>query len=160
MPTPQPEQEGIRMADKLAYTYDIYIAAPAGQVWRGIVDGEMTKHYVYGTRLESTLAKGAPYAYVGDGNFRIVDGEILEIEPEKRLTMSWRAHWDASVEDDQPSRVTYELHAVGPSTTKLRIVHEDFDGPTATYTGSIEGWPLMMSSLKSLLETGKPLATN
>ena len=148
------------MADKLAYTYDIYIAAPAGQVWRGIVDGEMTKHYVYGTRLESTLTKGAPYAYVGDGDFRVVDGEILEVEPEKQLVMSWRAHWDDAVAKDRPSRVMFQLSSVGPSTTKLHVVHEDFDGPTATYTGSIEGWPLMMSSLKSLLETGKPLATN
>lgn len=41
-------------------TYDIYIRAPAAKVWRGIVDGHMTKHYVYGTRLESKLKKGAP----------------------------------------------------------------------------------------------------
>jgi uncharacterized protein YndB with AHSA1/START domain len=151
--------ERIQMAEKLAYTYDIYIGAPVGKVWNGIVDGEMTKHYVYGTRLESTLRKGAPYAYIGDGDFKVVDGEILEIEPEKRLVMSWKAHWDGSVAKDRPSRVTYELSAAGPSTTKLHIVHDEFDGPTATYTGSVEGWPLMMSSLKSLLETGKPLAT-
>ena len=147
------------MTEKLSYSYDIYVGAPAGQVWRGIVDGEMTKYYVYGTRLESELIKGAPYAYVGDGNFKVVDGEIIEIEPEKRLVMSWRAHWDASVEQDRPSRVAYELSAVGPSTTRLHIVHDDFDGPTATYAGSVEGWPLMLSSLKSLVETGKPLAT-
>jgi uncharacterized protein YndB with AHSA1/START domain len=147
------------MAEKLVYTYDIYVGAPAAKVWEGIVDGEMTKHYVYGTRLESTLKKGAAYAYVGDGDFKVVDGEILAIEPEKRLVMSWKAHWDESVSKDRPSRVTYELSAAGPSTTKLHVVHDDFDGPTATYTGSVEGWPLMMSSLKSLLETGKPLAT-
>jgi uncharacterized protein YndB with AHSA1/START domain len=89
-----------------------------------------------------------------------VDGEILELEPQKRLVMSWSAHWDDAAAKDRPSRVTYELSAAGPSTTKLRIVHDDFDGPTATYTGSVEGWPLMMSSLKSLIETGKPLATS
>jgi len=145
------------MAEKLAYTYDIYVAAPAHEVWKGIVDGEMTKYYVYGTRLRSKLKKGAPYAYVGDGDVNVVDGEILDVEPEKRLVMSWNAHWDDSVSKDRPSRVTYELADAGPSTTKLRVVHDDFDGPTPTYTGSIEGWPLMMSSLKSLLETGKPL---
>jgi uncharacterized protein YndB with AHSA1/START domain len=147
------------MAEKLVYTYDIYVGAPVDQVWKGIVDGEMTKHYVYGTRLDSTMKRGAPYAYVADGGFTVVDGEILDIESAKRLVMSWKAHWDESVSKDRPSRVTYELSMVGPSTTKLHIVHDDFDGPTATYTGSIEGWPLMMSSLKSLLETGKPLAT-
>jgi uncharacterized protein YndB with AHSA1/START domain len=147
------------MGKDVAYAYDIYIGAPVGKVWKGIVDGEMTKHYVYGTRLESKLKKGAPFAYVGDGDFKVVDGEILEIEPEKRLVMSWKAQWDDSVAKDRPSRVAYELSAAGPSTTKLHLVHDDFDGQTATYLASVEGWPLMMSSLKSLLETGKPLAT-
>ena len=119
----------------------------------------ITKHYVYGTRLEGKLVKGSPYAYVGDGDFKVVDGEILDIEPEKRLVMSWKAHWDDSVAKDRPSRVRYELSAAGPSTTRLHVVHDDFDGQTATYSGSVDGWPLMLSSLKSLLETGKPLAT-
>lgn len=88
-----------------------------------------------------------------------VDGEILDIEPTKRLVMSWNAHWDESAAKDRASRVTYELSAVRPSTTKLHVVHDDFDGETATYTGSVDGWPLMMSSLKSLHETGKPIAT-
>jgi uncharacterized protein YndB with AHSA1/START domain len=147
------------MSNKLEIAYDIYIGAPAAKVWKGIVDGDMTKHYVYGTRLESKLKKGSPYAYVGEGNFKVVDGEILEIEPEKRLVMSWKAHWDDSVANDRPSRVTYELSAAGPSTTRLHLVHDGFDGATATYSGSVDGWALMMSSLKSLLETGKPLAT-
>lgn len=147
------------MAKELVIVYDIFIGAPVASVWKGLVDGDMTKHYVYGTRLESKLMKGAHYAYVAEGAFKVVDGEILEIEAEKRLAMSWKAHWDDSVSKDRASRVTYELSAVGASTTKLRIIHEDFDGPTATYTGSAEGWPLMMSSLKTLLETGKPLAT-
>ena len=129
------------MAKNVEFTYDIYVGAPVAKVWKGIVDGEMTKHYVYGTRLQSKLKKGAPYAYVGDGEFKVVDGEIVEIEPEKRLVMS------------------YELSATGPSTTRLHLVHDDFDGETATYSGSVDSWPLMMSSLKSLLETGKPLAT-
>jgi uncharacterized protein YndB with AHSA1/START domain len=145
------------MNKKLEYTYDIYINAPVGKVWKGIVDGDMTRQYVYGTRLQSKLAKGAPYAYVGDGDFHVVDGEILDIDPEKRLVMTWSAHWDESVAKDRASRVAYELSAAGPSTTKLRVVHDDFDGPTATYTGSTEGWPLMLSSLKTLLETGKAL---
>jgi uncharacterized protein YndB with AHSA1/START domain len=71
--------------------------------------------------------------------------------------MTWQAHWDDSVGKDRASRVTYELSPAGASTTKLRVVHDDFDGQTATYTGSTAGWPLMLSSLKSLLETGRAL---
>jgi uncharacterized protein YndB with AHSA1/START domain len=146
------------MAKQLTYTYDIYIGAPVAKVWRGLVDGEITKQYVYGTRFDSKLTKGAPYAYVGDGDFKVVDGEILDVEPEKRLVMTWNAHWDDAASKDRASRVTYELSASGPST-KLHVVHDDFDSQTATYTGSVEGWPLLLSSLKSILETGKPLAT-
>src|SRR5580698_7160207 len=80
-----------RMTKHLAYTYDIYIGAPVSKVWKGIVDGDMTKHYVYGTRLDSKLKKGTPYAYVGEGEFKVVDGDILDIEPEKRLVMTWSA---------------------------------------------------------------------
>jgi uncharacterized protein YndB with AHSA1/START domain len=147
------------MSKKIEYTYDIYIGAPIGKVWKGLIDGDMTKHYVYGTRFESKLKKGAPYAFVGDGDFKVVAGEVLEVAPEKRLVITWSAHWDESVAKDRASRVTYELEPAGASTTRLRVLHDDFDGPTATYTGSVEGWPLMLSSLKSLLETGKPLAT-
>ena len=135
----------------LCITYDIYIGASAGKVWKGLVDGEMTRHYVYGTRLDSKLKKGAHYAYLADGDFKVVDGEILEIEPEKRLVMSWKAHWDDAVAKDRPSRVSYELSPAGASTTRLRMVHDNFDGQTATYSGTVDGWPLMLSSLKSLL---------
>ena len=152
------QAEGTQMAKDISYTYDIYIGAPVGKVWKGLIDGEITKQYVYGTRFNGKLKKGAAYAYVGDGDFKVVDGEILDVEPEKRLVMSWKAHWDESVAKDRPSRVAYELAAAGPST-RLQLVHDDFDRQTATYTGSIEGWPLMLSSLKSILETGKPLAT-
>ena len=84
-------------------SYDIYIAASPKAVWRGLVDGEMTRRYVYGTRLESSLRPGARFAYVGDGAFEAVSGEILEIEPEHRLVMRWQARWDEKVAKDRPS---------------------------------------------------------
>ena len=139
---------------KPSYAYEIYIAASPSRVWEGLIDGKLTQQYVYGTRFEGKLKKGAPYAFVGDGDFKVVDGEILDVEAEKRLALTWRAHWGESVANDRASRVTYELSAAGPATTKLLLVHDDFDAETATYKESIAGWPLMMSSLKSLLESG------
>ncbi len=141
----------------IAYSYELYIAAPAARVWQGLTDGELTRQYVYGTRFESKLVKGAPYAFLGDGDFKVVDGKILEVTPEKSLAMTWSAHWDEAAAQDRASRVRYELTASGPGATKLRVVHDDFDGETATYRGSVAGWPLMMSTLKTLLETGKPM---
>jgi uncharacterized protein YndB with AHSA1/START domain len=145
---------------KPVYRYEIYIGAAASKVWKGLIDGDLTQQYVYGTRFDSKLKKGAPYAYLGDGGFKMVDGEILEIDPEKRLAMTWQAHWAEATRGDRASRVTYELEPAGPQATKLRLVHDDFDSDqTASYQGSVEGWPLMLSSLKTLLESGKPLVT-
>ena len=143
---------------KIEYSYEVYIAAPAAKVWRGLVDGELTKEYVYGTRFDGELTKGAPFAFVGEGDFKVVEGKILEVSPGKSLTLTWSAHWDEAAAKDRASRVRYELTPSGPGATKLRVVHDDFDGETATYRGSVEGWPLMLSSLKTLLETGRPLA--
>jgi uncharacterized protein YndB with AHSA1/START domain len=139
------------------YGYEIYIGAPAERVWHGLTDGDFTRQYVYGTRLQGTLKKGSSYAFVGDDDFSVVDGQILDVEPNQRLAMTWRAHWDADVSKDPASRVTYELSSAGANITKLRIVHDQFEKETATYKGSIEGWPLMLSSLKTLLESGQPL---
>ena len=138
-------------------SYDIYIAASPKDVWRGLVDGEMTSKYVYGTRLESSLKAGARFAYVGDGAFEPVSGEVIAAEPERRLVLRWQARWDEKVAKDRPSRVTYEIDPAGPEMTRLRLRHDDFEQETATYLGSADAWPWMMSSLKSLLETGKPL---
>ena len=138
-------------------SYDIYIAASPKDVWRGLVDGEMTSKYVYGTRLESSLKAGARFAYVGDGAFEPVSGEVIAAEPERRLVLRWQARWDEKVAKDRPSRVTYEIDPAGPEMTRLRLRHDDFEQETATYLGSADAWPWMMSLLKSLLETGKAL---
>jgi uncharacterized protein YndB with AHSA1/START domain len=147
------------MADVPQFSYELYIAASAAQVWRALVDGEMTRQYVYGTRLRSSLKPGSRYAYLGEGDFEAVTGEILEIEPERRLVMSWEAHWDAEVSKDRASRVSYELAPIGPKTTRLAVRHDRFEGRTPTYAGSVDAWPMLMSSLKSLVETGRPLET-
>ena len=143
---------------KLRFEYEIIIAAAPADIWRGLTDGDLTRQYVYGTRFESALKKGAAYSYVGDGSFAAVTGKILDVEAQKRLSMTWSAHWDDAVAKDPASRVTYELAAMGPST-RLRLVHDGFESETATYVGSVDSWPLMLSSLKTLLESGKPLIT-
>lgn len=142
---------------QLRYEYEIYIGASPDKVWQGLTDGDFTQQYVYGTRMEGNFKKGSPYAFVGDGNFKVVEGEILEVLPQKRLAFTWSAHWDEGVSKDPVSRVTYELSPAGTHVTKLVIVHDQFAGETATYKGSTAAWPLMLSSLKSLLESGKPL---
>jgi uncharacterized protein YndB with AHSA1/START domain len=93
---------------ELRYDYEIYIGTSPERVWQALADGDLTQQYAFGTRFEGRLAKGARYAFVGDQAFKSVDGEILEVSPQKRLVLSWSAHWDAAVDEDPPSRVTYE----------------------------------------------------
>jgi uncharacterized protein YndB with AHSA1/START domain len=145
------------MAKMVSFTYDIFIAASTANVWKGLVDGEITQHYVYGTRFESKLKKGDPYAYLGDGDFKVVEGQILEVEKGSRLLLSWKANYDEAVAKEKPSRVAFALTSSGPSITKLRLVHDEFKDDSAGYAGSVEAWPLMLSSLKSFLETGRAL---
>jgi uncharacterized protein YndB with AHSA1/START domain len=145
------------MGKMASFTYDIFIGAPSGNVWKGLTDGEITKHYIYGTRFESKLINGAPFAYMGDGDFRAVEGQIVDIENGSRLILSWKANYDESVAKEKPSRVTFELTPSGPSVTRLRLLHDDFKNDFAAYSGSVEAWPLMLSSLKSFLETGRAL---
>jgi uncharacterized protein YndB with AHSA1/START domain len=142
------------------YDYEIYIGASPDQVWEALCDGDLTQQYAFGTRFEGRLATGEPYAFVDDRAFRSVEGEILEVAPKTRLVLTWRARWDPAVEQDPPSRVTYELEPMSPATTRLRLTHDQFDAETATYEGSVTSWPLMLSSLKTLLESGKPLPTS
>lgn len=143
--------------NQVQYGYEIYIGAPVERVWQGLTDGVLTRQYVYGARLQSTLEKGSAFAFVADGDFKVVDGEVIDVEPNRRLALTWQAHWDAAVSKDRASRVTYELSSAGAHATKLRVLHDEFEGETATYKGSVEGWPLMLSSLKTLIESGKPL---
>lgn len=136
---------------------EVQIGASRETVWRAIVDPELTRQYVYGTRLRTTLVPGSRYAYVADGEVEAVNGEVLACEPGRRLVLTWAAHWDPEVEKDAPSRVSWELQDLGAGRTRLSVVHDRFAGRTATWASSKDAWTFLLSSLKSLVETGRPL---
>jgi uncharacterized protein YndB with AHSA1/START domain len=143
---------------KLSYAYELYIAAPAARVWDGLFQRDVPLAFMYGTRLTGALRKDTAYAYVGEGDFNVVDGRVLESHPGEKMVMTWSAHWGEAENKDRPSRVTYQLTPVNEAVTKVQVVHDDFDGETATYAGSTASWPIMLSSLKSLIETGSAFA--
>lgn len=136
-------------------SYELYIAAPAARVWGALTEGALTEQYFYGTRVESTFARGAPISYTA-GGARMVEGEVVAVDPGSKLTILQRATWDAQVAADKASRVAWELQPLGEAT-RLSLVHDGFGGETATYQQSAAGWPVILSSLKTLLETGRPL---
>ena len=141
---------------KLTLKYEVYISAPPKKVWQALTDGLATKQYFYGCSVESTFKKGARISYLGDGEFNMVDGEVLDVKPEKHLVTTFQAHWDEKVSKDKPSRVSWQLIPIGKSS-KITLVHDRFDSETATYKQSADGWNVILSSLKTFLETGKPL---
>jgi uncharacterized protein YndB with AHSA1/START domain/DNA-binding transcriptional ArsR family regulator len=140
------------------FVQSVHIQAPAEKVWQALIDPSFTARYYYGFDFRvGAMAPGEGYTYEqSDGTVAIV-GEIVEVEPGARLVMTFAARWDPSLQGDRPSRVTYELEELGPSLTKLTLVHDDFDGETATFTAVSGGWSLILDGLKTLLETGKPL---
>jgi uncharacterized protein YndB with AHSA1/START domain len=145
--------------DKLILKYDIYIAAPASKVWEALTDGSQSKQYFYGGRVTSSFKKGAAITYLGDGDFNLLEGEVLEVKPEKRLVITFQARWDEKVSNDKPSRVAWDLTPMG-KTTRVTLAHDRFAGETATYKQSADGWNVILSSLKTYLETGKILNLN
>ncbi len=136
------------------HVYTTYIRTTPERLWEALTDGEITAKYA--TRVETDWRPGSEVCrYAGNGT-KLIEGTVLEYSPYTKLAFTWRMLYDAEVTKDRPSRVTYEIEDLG-DTCKLTLVHDDFDGETATYLSTGPGWSKMLSSLKSLLETGEPL---
>lgn len=132
------------------------IQASAAEVWRAITDPQRTREYFFETEVISGWKPGGSIAYrMADGK-EAVFGEILEIEEGRRLSHTFNHNWEEDEELEPASRVTYELEEVGDAT-RLTLIHDDFDGETKTYQQVGGGWPVILSGMKTLLETGKPL---
>ena len=105
------------------------------------------------------MKKEKEYSYKdADGNL-FVTGKILEAVAPSKLVMSFSGHWMPGMENDVPTRVTYEIIQQG-DCCRLTLTHDEFEGETATYNNTGGGWPGILSGLKTLLETGKPLDYN
>jgi uncharacterized protein YndB with AHSA1/START domain len=141
----------------LSFAYETYVRATADQVWRAITDGDLTSQYYFGARVQSTWTAGAPYAYLAaDGVTHLSDGTVLEVEAPHRLVYDGRLLYDPEVAKDAPILLTWEVQPMG-DVCLVRLTHDRFEGETATYRAVVSGVPVLMSSMKSLLETGQAL---
>jgi uncharacterized protein YndB with AHSA1/START domain len=133
-----------------------YIRTTPAKLWQALIDPEFTRRYWCETWQESEWKPGASWrSMIPDG--RVGDsGEIVEIEPQRRLIRTWRNEFNAELRAEGYSRLTYELEKLGESV-KLTIIHE-MDKPDSNLIKAVSGgWPMILASLKSLLETGQPL---
>ena len=144
--------------DRGTFVYVTYIAARPEDVWKGLLDGEFTRQYWAHDNV-SDWKKGSTWEHRRADEARTVDilGEVLEAEPPRRLVMTWAYPKDKGRRDRQ-SRVTFEIDRVA-DMVRLTVTHDELEAASEMHLKISEGWPRVLSSLKSLLETGRPLQT-
>lgn len=148
--------------EKPSFVYVTYIETTPEKVWHALVDSEMTRLYWGGSRgmVEniSDWKKGSRWeARYGDsGRSLAIIGEVVESTPPRRLVISWARPQDDEV-PAKHSRVTFEIEAQGERLVRLTIIHEDLDPEMGRAVSN--GWPKVLSNLKTLLETGHVLPT-
>jgi uncharacterized protein YndB with AHSA1/START domain len=147
------------MTAQATQVYSIFIRATAEQVWDAITKPEFTQKYFYGSRVESSFEPGEPYeGFSGDRSEKLVDGEVLEASPPSKLVTTWRALYDPETAKEPHSRVSWEIEPAGEGIVQLTVVHDGLEAAPKTAENVAGGWSYVLSGLKTLLETGRPLS--
>lgn len=153
------------------YVYRVHIKATPQAIWDAITKPEWIEKYGYGARAEYDLRAGGKYQAFASkemaqhgGPAVIIDGEVIESDPPRKLVQTWRVLWDPELQAEGFKRLTWEIEASPSGITSLTVTHELEGAPkTAAITsGAIKeaggGWSFILSDLKTLLETGKNLS--
>ncbi len=140
-------------ASRSQFVYVTFIRTTPQKLWEALTRPEFIRQYWFGVNIECAWKKGSPWKLVyPDG--RLADaGEILEIEPPRRMVIRWQNEWNPELKIEGPSRCTIELEPVG-TAVKLSITHSIEREPSRFIDAVSGGWPKVLSNLKSLLETG------
>jgi len=138
---------------KPEFVYTIYIKTTPQALWNALIDPEITPQWWFGCVQQCDWRKGAEWRLVRDDG-RVVDsGEVLEIDPPRHLVLSWRKELHEELRAEGYSRATFDLEQVGDAV-RLTITHSSDTAGSQLIAGVSKGWPQILSSLKSLLETG------
>jgi len=141
---------------KPSFVYVTYIAAPAEKVWRALTEGEFTRQYFFGRRIESDWKVGAAWALMMEDGRVDSGGKVLECDPPRRLAISWRVEWLEEFRKLPEAVVTFDIEPLGEAV-RLTVTQLTQPIDEKYLEGGRQGWPAILSGLKSLLETGKPL---
>ena len=142
--------------EKPKFVYVIYIRTTPEKLWRALIEPEFTRQYWVETHQESEWKPGAFWRLMLPDGTVADTGEIVEIVPPRKLVLTWRNEFKPELRAEGYSRMTYELEQEGESV-KLTVIHQ-MDGPGTKFIEAVShGWPHILASLKSLLETGASL---
>jgi uncharacterized protein YndB with AHSA1/START domain/DNA-binding MarR family transcriptional regulator len=141
---------------KPRHVYHVFIRTTPERLWQALTDGDMTSRYFHSSRAESAWTTGSPYAFRSLEGAVEIEGTVLDIEPPRRLVQTFRF----ASRDDVPSKVTWEIEQLGESC-RLTLIHE-FDREDGTFDDVNDpmGWQFILSGLKTLLETDRPLVVS
>ena len=146
-----------RLENPMEKIFEIYIRTTPERLWEAITDGDIRAKYNFGSRVDSDWKPGSS-VLMGNQEHGIAlgDGEVLEVDPPKRLVHTMRALWSDDVKSEGFSRVTWDIEPVGDSC-RLLVTHDELreDANEEIYGG----WPMILSGLKTWLETGELLTT-
>ena len=144
--------------EQMEKVFEIYIKTTPDRLWQAITDPEMRSKYTFGVGVHSDWKPGSRYQGIPrqSPTRTICEGENLEVDPPRRLVQSYRALWSDDAKREGTSRVTWEIEPVGDSC-RLTVIHDQLrQGANPELYG---GWPMVLSGLKTLLETGELLTT-
>ncbi len=138
--------------------YRVFIKARPEQIWDAITKPEFTARYFHGAQVQTTAEVGTPIRYYApDGTTLWGDDVVFESDPPRRLVVSWHALWDEETALEPPSRVTWEIEE-REGFCLLTVVHDRLDeSPVTAQHVSGQGWMMVLSGMKTLLETGQVL---
>jgi uncharacterized protein YndB with AHSA1/START domain len=142
---------------KPAIVYAIYIASTREKVWQALTSAEFSRKYFFGNAVEVELRIGGAYVVrTPDGSLHI-SGEVIECDPPRKLTVTFNVNWPLLIEKLGPTLVTYEIEQAGEAVRLTMSEAHDRPLSDDILSGGRQGWPAILSGLKSVLETGKPL---
>jgi uncharacterized protein YndB with AHSA1/START domain len=147
------------MSSKPEHVHVTYIKTTPERLWQALTDGSVTSRYYFGSAVKSDWKPGSQYRFTDAKGEVHINGEVVEADRPRRLVTTFNAAWDDEVRNDKPTIATFEIEPMG-DVCKLTVIHTGFEGETATFHQVTDGWPLLVASLKSLLETGEALSAS
>jgi uncharacterized protein YndB with AHSA1/START domain len=145
-------------ASRSTFVYVTFIRTTPAKLWEALTDPQFIRQYWFGITIACGWTKGSPWKLTYPDGRLDTTGELLEIDPPRRMVIRWQNVSKAELEAEGPSRCTIQLEPAGKAV-KLTITHEVDRPDSKLITAVSGGWPLVLSNLKSLLETGAVVIT-